>query len=60
MNTYFVKSETKRYWNGDTQTLWYGHKNGWYASGTTSKSRDESIRLLCEKYGIISASVSVR
>ncbi len=45
-NKYVVKPERAR---GEDETLWYGYKNGFYVRGTTSKSREESVRLLSEK-----------
>ena len=48
-NKYTVKPETVRNWKGETKTMWYGFRNGWYQRGTTSESREESVRLLSEK-----------
>ena len=51
-NKYTVKSETVRNWKGETKTMWYGFRNGWYQRGTTSESREESVRLLSERHNI--------
>lgn len=51
-NKYVVKPETVRNWKGETKKMWYGFRNGWYQRGTTSESREESVRLLSERYNI--------
>jgi len=48
-NKYSVKPETVRNWKGETKTMWYGYLNGWYQRGTSSSTREETIRLLSEK-----------